>query len=79
MQRSEASIRTTHAGKLPPVGDAKDVTQQVAAVIRRQVQLGIDCVGDGEFWNGRNFAYYAAQFEGISARPLKAGAIPSGF
>ena len=24
MQRSETAIRTTHAGKLPPVGDAKD-------------------------------------------------------
>lgn len=78
MQRSETAIRTTHAGKLPPVGDAKDVTQQVAAVIRQQVRLGIDCVGDGEFWNGRNFAYYAQQFDGITARPLKAGERGSG-
>jgi 5-methyltetrahydropteroyltriglutamate--homocysteine methyltransferase len=78
MQRSETAIRTTHAGKLPPVGDAKDVTQQVAEVIRQQVRLGINCVGDGEFWNGRNFAYYAQQFEGISARPLRPGERGSG-
>ena len=78
MQRSETAIRTTHAGKLPPVGDAKDVTKQVAAVIRRQVQIGISCVGDGEFWNERNFAYYAQQFEGITARPLRPGERGSG-
>src|SRR6516162_1081060 len=73
MQRSETAIRTTYAGKLPPVGDSKDVTKQVAAVIRRQVQIGISCVGDGEFWNERNFAYYAQQFEGITARQLRPG------
>jgi len=79
MQRSETHIRTTHGGRLPPVGttslatDAADVTRQVSAVIEKQVQLGIDCVGDGEFWNGRNFPYYAQQFSGISSRELKPG------
>ena len=74
MLGSETAIRTTHAGRLPPVAplDA-DVTHQVAEVIRRQVLLGINCVGDGEFWNGRNFQYYAQQFGGVTARPLKAG------
>ena len=56
MKRSETAIRTSHAGKLPPVApDSGSLAGQVAAVIRKQVQLGIDCVGDGEFWNGRNF------------------------
>ncbi len=71
MQRSEGAIRTTHAGRLPPVapaGDA-DVTRQVAEVISKQVQLGINCVGDGEFWNGRNFSYYAQQFGGVTDAP----------
>ena len=78
MQRSETAIRTTHAGKLPPVGDAKDLTEQVAEVIRKQVQLGLSCVGDGEFWNGRNFQYYSRQFEGITTRPLAPGERGSG-
>jgi 5-methyltetrahydropteroyltriglutamate--homocysteine methyltransferase len=79
MQRSETAIRTTHAGRLPPVAPADgEVTAQVAAVIRKQVQIGISCVGDGEFWNGRNFQYYAQQFGGITARPLKAGERGSG-
>jgi len=27
------------------------------SVVRKQLELGIDCVGDGEFWKVRNFAY----------------------
>ena len=74
MKRSEGSIRTTHAGKLPPVAPAQQSdVQQVAAVIKKQVALGIDCVGDGEFWNGRTFAYYAKQFGGVTERPLRPG------
>jgi 5-methyltetrahydropteroyltriglutamate--homocysteine methyltransferase len=79
MRGSEAAIRTTHAGRLPPVMPLEtDLTQQVAAVIRKQVELGIDCVGDGEFWNGRNFQYYAQQFGGVTARPLQPGERASG-
>jgi len=78
MQRSETAIRTTHAGRLPPVGTADTVTGQVADVIRKQVQLGLSCVGDSEFWNGRNFQYYARQFEGITTRPLQPGERGSG-
>jgi 5-methyltetrahydropteroyltriglutamate--homocysteine methyltransferase len=79
MRRSEGAIRTTHAGRLPPVAatDA-ELTRQVAEVIRKQVLLGINCVGDGEFWNGRNFHYYAQQFGGVTARPLNAGERGSG-
>jgi 5-methyltetrahydropteroyltriglutamate--homocysteine methyltransferase len=98
MQRSETFIRTTHAGRLPPVGpaggnysswspqssakpateDTDTLTRQVAEVIRKQVQLGINCVGDGEFWNGRNFIYYAQQFSGVTTRQLRPGERGSG-
>jgi 5-methyltetrahydropteroyltriglutamate--homocysteine methyltransferase len=82
MQRSERSIRTTHSGKLPrlgpPVEDAAGLTREVAAIVRKQADLGIDCVGDGEFWNGRNFQYYAQQMSGITTRPLKTGEKGSG-
>ena len=65
MQRSETYIRTSHAGRLPAVPVAitsakgagfDSPSPQVVEVIKMQVQLGIDCVGDGEFWNGRNFS-----------------------
>jgi 5-methyltetrahydropteroyltriglutamate--homocysteine methyltransferase len=93
MKRSETAIRTSHAGRLPPVGAASSdystwsprsaagpaaedtglLTQQVAAVIKKQVDIGINCVGDGEFWNGRSFGYYAQQFGSVTTRPLKPG------
>jgi hypothetical protein len=66
MRRSETSIRTSRAGRLPAVGVATNAaegagsdseTPQVVEVIKKQVQIEIDCVGDGEFWNGRNFLY----------------------
>jgi 5-methyltetrahydropteroyltriglutamate--homocysteine methyltransferase len=98
MKRSETAIRTSHAGRLPPVGptaanyatwsprssagpameDIGQLVQQVAAVIKKQVQIGISCVGDGEFWNGRSFGYYAQQFGGVTTRPLKSGEKGSG-
>ena len=98
MKRSETAIRTSHAGRLPPVGptagnyatwsprssagaateDTGQLVQQVAAVIKKQVQIGISCIGDGEFWNGRSFGYYAQQFSGVTTRPLKPGERGSG-
>ena len=38
---------------------------------------GIDCIGDGEFWKARNFAYLSRHFTGIATRPLKPGEPPS--
>jgi len=74
MQRSEGSIRTTHAGRLPRVAPPNaDLTTQVAEVIRKQVQVGISCFGDGEYWNDRSFAYYGKQFTGVTTRALHPG------
>jgi 5-methyltetrahydropteroyltriglutamate--homocysteine methyltransferase len=56
----------------------EDLTRQVSEVIRKQIQIGIDCVGDGEFWSGRNFQYYTRQLSGISERPLRPGEKASG-
>jgi 5-methyltetrahydropteroyltriglutamate--homocysteine methyltransferase len=79
MQRSDRAIRTTHAGRLPQVAPATaDLTTQVAEVIRKQVQIGISCVGDGEFWNGRHFLFYGQQFDGITSRDLRPGERGSG-
>jgi 5-methyltetrahydropteroyltriglutamate--homocysteine methyltransferase len=79
MQRSEGAIRTTHAGRLPPAAPADaDITRQVAEVVRKQTEIGISCVGDGEFWNGRHFLFYGQQFEGIASRELRPGERGSG-
>ena len=34
--------------------------------------LGIDCIGDGEFWKARNFIYYSRHFTGIETTAAQA-------
>jgi methionine synthase II (cobalamin-independent) len=56
------------------VTDPKEIAAQVepaiAALVKRQVETGIDCVNDGEFWTGRNLAHYATHFDGVTVRPV---------
>ena len=33
---------------------ASQVTPAIAETVRRQVEAGIDCIGDGEFWTARS-------------------------
>ena len=88
MKRSSDRIRTTHAGRLPvppglenlPVrlylGEVVDpavIAEGIAHGVRKQLDLGIDCIGDGEFWKARDFIYYSRHLTGIERRPLKPG------
>ena len=68
----------TQVGPKPTAGDPAALTKQVAAVVAKQRQIGIDSVGNGEFWNGRGFAYYGQQLAGIVSRELKPGERGSG-
>jgi len=56
---------------------ASRVVPAIAQTVRRQVESGIDCVGDGEFWTTRGFAYYAAHLAGVTTRPLREGELAS--
>src|SRR3984893_19195734 len=61
---------------LPPSGAsaaAGAVGPAIADTVRRQVEAGIDCVGDGEFWTARSLAHYTAHFTGIEAGPVAPG------
>ncbi|HTV90243.1 MAG TPA: cobalamin-independent methionine synthase II family protein [Stellaceae bacterium] len=49
----------------------------VAEIVKRQVEIGVDCIGDGEFWTARTHAHYAAHFTGVEARPLAPGEPPT--
>jgi 5-methyltetrahydropteroyltriglutamate--homocysteine methyltransferase len=88
VKRSSDKIRTTHAGQLPVPpscadlpfrlyrGEAVDppvIEAGIADVVRKQLDIGIDCIGDGEFWKSRGIAYYSSHFSGIETRPLKPG------
>src|SRR5262245_63804324 len=63
------------------VTDAAEIVAQVvpsiAETIAKQVAIGIDCIGDGEFWTARSAAHYAAHFTGIDVRPVKPGEPPT--
>jgi 5-methyltetrahydropteroyltriglutamate--homocysteine methyltransferase len=45
--------------------------------VKKQVEIGIDCINDGEFWTARSLAHYAAHFTGLEARPVKLGEPPT--
>ena len=51
------------------------VVPVVADAIKRQVEIGIDCIGDGEYWSGLGVKWYDQQMSGLSARPLKPGEV----
>ena len=65
-----ASIQRDAGAAAPQ--DPSSVKAQVLALINKQRDIGIHCVGDGEFWNGRGFLYYGEQFDGIRTRELRA-------
>ena len=88
MKRSTDRIRTTHAGRLPvspglenlpvrlylgEVVPLETIAEGVAYGVRRQLDIGIDCVGDGEFWKARDFIYYDRHLTGLERRPLRPG------
>ncbi len=53
------------------------VTPAIAEAVKKQVEAGIDCIGDGEFWTARSLAHYTAHFTGIEARPVAPGEPPT--
>jgi len=79
MKNSANGIRTSHVGRLPPPagweGRPHQVEATVAETVRRQVEIGIDCVGDGEYWNGRGYNDYAQLLGGVTVRDVKPGEV----
>src|SRR6516162_6889688 len=51
-----------------PATIAAEVMPAVAETVRKQAEIGIDCIGDGEFWTARSLAHYTAHFTGVEAR-----------
>jgi len=58
-----ANAEVTDRGEI-----ARQVVPAIAEMVKKQVEIGIDCVNDGEFWTARNFAHYAATFTGLEVR-----------
>ena len=75
MRSSATKILTTHVGSLPfldlsrgvAVGDESRMTEDVAAVIARQRELGIDIINEGEYSKGGDWLRYMQdRFGGFS-------------
>ena len=66
MQRGVAKILTTHVGSLPflsldngvAIGDQTHLTDDVAAIVARQREIGIDIVNEGEYSKGGDWLRY---------------------
>jgi 5-methyltetrahydropteroyltriglutamate--homocysteine methyltransferase len=57
MRRSTDRILVSHAGTAPRPADASDLASAVKAVVRKQAEVGIDIVNDGEL-SKSNFTNY---------------------
>jgi 5-methyltetrahydropteroyltriglutamate--homocysteine methyltransferase len=66
MQRSVAKILTTHVGSLPfltletgvAIGDEARLAADVAAIVARQRDIGVDIVNEGEYAKGGDWLRY---------------------
>ena len=75
MRTSDTKILTTHVGSLPfldlsrgvAVGDESRLSEDVAAVVARQRELGIDIINEGEYSKGGDWLRYMQdRFGGFS-------------
>jgi 5-methyltetrahydropteroyltriglutamate--homocysteine methyltransferase len=88
MQRSSDRILTTHVGSLPRPAELDDALerrasdeanyarvlhQAVADVVKKQVEVGIDVVNDGEFGKSSWTGYLRERLGGFEARPVPPG------
>ena len=71
MKRSTKKILTTHVGSLPYEG------RDVEWVVRKQRELGLDLVNEGEYTKGGDWlSYMESRFGGFEPRPPAPGAVP---
>jgi 5-methyltetrahydropteroyltriglutamate--homocysteine methyltransferase len=82
MRRSVAKILTTHVGSLPflaldkgiAAGDATHLSDDVAAVVKLQREIGIDLINEGEYAKGGDWLrYMQSRFGGFTDIETPAG------
>ena len=88
MKRSTNRILTTHGGRMPNPSNIQEFQKAkadgeqkrmdeamkngIAEVVRKQVDVDVDVLCDGEFWKARDKKYWE-RFSGVELRPLKPG------
>lgn len=82
MKRSAAKILTTHVGSLPEIASldkgaadyVEKLRESVAAVVRRQREVGLDVINEGEYTKGGDWlSYVEERFGGFEARASAGG------
>jgi 5-methyltetrahydropteroyltriglutamate--homocysteine methyltransferase len=80
VRRSTSKILTTHVGSLPELeslnrsapDDPHRLQQQVAAVVQKQREIGLDVINEGEYTKGGDWlSYIEERFAGFEQRPPK--------
>ena len=56
---------------------AAQVVPVVAGVVKRQVAIGLDCIGDGEYWSALDIRWFDQQMTGLGTRPVQPGEVGS--
>jgi len=87
MKNSAQKIRTSHVGRLPvPQGFEQQPSALRAARLAarrwrhrscRWSRIGLDCIGDGEYWSALDIKWFDQQMTGLSTRLLKPGEVGS--
>jgi 5-methyltetrahydropteroyltriglutamate--homocysteine methyltransferase len=74
MRRSTDRILTTHVGSLPNLDGGDD---PVAAVVRKQREIGIDIINEGEYTKGGDWlSFVETRFSGFEERERPPGDMP---
>jgi 5-methyltetrahydropteroyltriglutamate--homocysteine methyltransferase len=82
VQRSSNRILTTHVGALPELSALdknaasyeQDLRKAVAAVVRKQREIGLDVINEGEYAKGGDWlSYVEERFDGFEAHPPAGG------
>ena len=77
MRRSTNRILISHAGTLPRPANEQDLSAAVKQVVRKQVEVGIDIVNDGELSKSNFTNYVRERLQGIEpADPTTAAQLP---
>ena len=77
MRRSTNRILVSHAGTLPRPANEQDLSAAVKQVVRKQVEVGIDIVNDGELSKSNFTNYVRERLQGIEpADPTTAAQLP---
>src|SRR3954466_6851896 len=69
MRRSTDRILVSHAGTAPRLTDNADLPSAVKAVVRRQAEVGLDIVNDGELSKSNFTNYVRERLGGIGPAP----------